>query len=102
MTEQLIGADTVSWELHARQADAAIADTVTVNLTVPTVSPQQIAEIEATCNAHIRAAHRINIMWLDNSEQGKAERQRVIDQGNLRGKLPPADVIQVILQTHAA
>ena len=102
MTEQLIGADTVSWELHARQADAATADTVTVDLTVPTVSPQQIAEIEATCNAHIRAAHRINIMWLDNSEQGKAERQRVIEQGNLRGKLPPADVIQVILHTHAA
>lgn len=95
VVEQLIGADTVSWELHPQQTDAATADTVTVDLTVPDVTPEQIREIESRCNAHIRAAHKINIMWLDNSEKGQAERQRVIEQGNLRGKLPPADVIQV-------
>lgn len=95
VVEQQIGADTVSWELHPRQPDSATADTVTVDLTVPDITPQQIAQIEDTCNAHIRAARRINIMWLDNSEKGRAERQRVIEEGNLRGKLPPADVIQV-------
>lgn len=95
VVEQLIGADTVSWELHPRQTDSATADTVTIDLTVPDVTPEQITEIESRCNAHIRAAHRINIMWLDNSEKGKAERQRVIEEGNLRGKLPPDDVIQV-------
>ncbi len=97
MVERLTGADTVSWELHPQQLDTATADTVTIDLSVPTLTPRQLSEIEAQCNAHIRAAHNIKQLVLDGSREGQAERQKVIEKGNLRGKLPPADVIEVVL-----
>ena len=97
--EQLVGADTVSWELHPQQHDSATADTVTIDLNIPTLTPKQMSDIEAQCNAHIRAAHSIRQLVLDGSSKGQAERQKVIEKGNLRGKLPPADVIQVLLLT---
>ena len=99
MIERLTGADTVSWELHPQQLDTATADTVTIDLSVPTLTPRQLADIEAQCNAHIRAAHNIKQLVLDGSPEGQAERQQVIEKGNLRGKLPPADVIEVISLT---
>lgn len=95
VVEQLTGAETLSWELHPQQHNSAGADTVTIDLSVPVLTPQQLSDIEQQCNAHIRAAHGIRQIVLDNSSQGQAERQRLIEQGNLRGKLPPADVIQV-------
>jgi len=97
VVERLTGADTVSWELHPRQL--ATADTVTIDLSVPTLTPRQLTDIEAQCNAHIRAAHNIKQLVLDGSPEGQAERQKVIEKGNLRGKLPPADVIEVVLLT---
>ena len=99
MVERLTGADTVSWELHPRQLDTATADTVTIDLSVPTLTPRQLTDIEAQCNTHIRAAHNIKQLVLDGSPDGQAERQKVIEKGNLRGKLPPADVIEVPLLT---
>jgi len=97
--ERLTGADTVSWELHPQQLDTATADTVTIDLSVPTLTPRQLADIEAQCNTHIRAAHNIKQLVLDGSPEGQAKRQKVIEKGNLRGKLPPADVIEVISLT---
>lgn len=97
--ERLVGADTVSWEMHSQQPDAVTADTVTIDLSVPSLTPKQLSAIEAQCNAHIRAAHSIRQLVLDGSREGQAARQKVIDEGNLRGKLPPADVIQVMLLT---
>lgn len=81
--------------MHPQQPDTVTADTVTIDLSVPTLTPKQLSEIEAQCNAHIRAAHSIRQLVLDGSREGQAARQKVIDEGNLRGKLPPADVIQV-------
>lgn len=95
--EQLAGADTLSWELHPQDLDTATADTVTIDLSVPSLTPKQMSDIEAACNAHIRAAHSIRQLVLDGSSEGQAERQKVIEKGKLRGKLPPADVIQVWL-----
>jgi len=99
VVERLTGANTVSWELHPQQLDSATADTVTIDLSVPTLTPRQLSDIEAQCNAHIRAAHNIKQLVLDGSPEGQAERQKVIEKGNLRGKLPPADVIEVVLLT---
>jgi len=99
VVERLTGADTVSWELHPQQLDTATADTVTIDLSVPTLTPRQLTDIEAQCNAHIRTAHNIKQLVLDGSPEGQAERQKVIEKGNLRGKLPPADVIEVNLLT---
>jgi len=99
VVEGLTGADTVSWELHPQQLDSATADTLTIDLSVPTLTPRQLSDIEAQCNAHIRAAHNIKQLVLDGSPEGQAERQMVIEKGNLRGKLPPADVIEVVLLT---
>ena len=96
VVEQIAGADTLSWELHPQQHDSANADTVTIDLSVPSLTPKQISDIENQCNAHIRAAHSIRQIVLDNSSHGQAERKRLIEKGNLRGKLPPADVIQVL------
>lgn len=98
VVERLTGADTVSWELHPQQLDTATADTVTIDLSVPTLTPRQLCDIEAQCNAHIRAAHNIKQLVLDGSPEGQAERQKVIEKGNLRGKLPPADVIEDLLR----
>ena len=95
VVEQLAGIDTLSWELHPQQSDTATADTVTIDLSVPSLTPKQMSDIEAQCNAHIRAARRIRQLVLDGSSKGQAEGQAVIEKGNLRGKLPPADVIQV-------
>ena len=95
VVEQVAGADTLSWELHPQQLDTATADTVTIDLSVPSLTPEQMSDIEAQCNAHIRAAHKIRQLVLDGSSKGQAERQKVIEKGNLRGKLPPADIIQV-------
>lgn len=95
VVEQVAGADTLSWELHPQQPNSATADTVTIDLSVPSLTPEQMSDIEAQCNAHIRAAHGIRQLVLDGSSKGQAERQAVIEKGNLRGKLPPADVIQV-------
>lgn len=95
VVEQVAGADTLSWELHPQQPDTATADTVTIDLSVPSLTPKQMSEIEAQCNAHIRAARSIRQLVLDGSSKGQAERQAVIEKGNLRGKLPPADIIQV-------
>lgn len=95
VVEQVAGADTLSWELHPQQPDTATADTVTIDLSVPSLTPKQMSDIEAQCNAHIRAARSIRQLVLDGSSKGQAERQAVIEKGNLRGKLPPADVIQV-------
>lgn len=98
VVERLTGADTVSWELHPRQLDTATADTVTIDLSVPTLTPRQLTDIEAQCNTHIRAAHNIKQLVLDGSPDGQAERQKVIEKGSLRGKLPPADVIEDLLR----
>ena len=95
IVEQVARAETTSWELHPQQHDSANADTVTIDLSVPSLTPQQLSDIEQRCNAHIRAAHSIRQLVLDGSSEGQAERQRLIEKGNLRGKLPPADVIQV-------
>lgn len=95
VVEQVAGADTVSWELHPQQPNSATSDTVTIDLSVPSLTPEQMSDIEAQCNAHIRAARGITQLVLDGSSKGQAERQAVIEKGNLRGKLPPADVIQV-------
>ena len=99
VAERLTGSDTVSWELHPQQLDTVTADTVTIDLSVPTLTPRQLTDIEAQCNAHIRAAHKIKQLVLDGSPEGQAERQQVIKKGNLRGKLPPADVIEVVSLT---
>ena len=99
MVKRLTGADTVSWELHPQQLETATADTVTIDLSVPTLTPRQLTDIEAQCNAHIRAAHNIKQLVFDGSAEGQAKRQMVIEKGNLRGKLPPADVIEVVLLT---
>ena len=96
VVEQIAGADTLSWELHPQQQDSANADTVTIDLSVPSLTPKQMSDIEDQCNAHIRAAHNIRQIVLDNSSQGQAERKRLTEKANLRGKLPPADVIQVL------
>lgn len=98
VVEQVAGADTLSWELHPQQHDSANADTVTIDLSVPSLTPKQISDIENQCNAHIRAAHSIRQIVLDNSSHGQTERKRLIEKGNLRGKLPPADVIQELLR----
>ncbi|KAL0026038.1 hypothetical protein WJX79_004093 [Trebouxia sp. C0005] len=98
VVERLTGADTVSWELHPQQVDTSTADTVTIDLSVPTLTTTQLVGIEAQCNAHIRAAHNIKQLVLDGSPEGQAERQQVIEKGNLRGKLPPADVIEDLLR----
>lgn len=95
VVEQVAGADTLSWELHPQQPDTATADTVTIDLSVRSLTPKQMSDIEAQCNAHIRAARSIRQLVLDGSSKGQAERQAVLEKGNLRGKLPPADVIQV-------
>lgn len=101
VVEQVAGAETVSWELHPQQLDTATPGTVTIDLSVPSLTPQQMSDIEAQCNAHIRAAHKIRQVVLDGSSEGQAERQKVIEKGNLRGKLPPADVIQVLFLAFA-
>ncbi|KAL3152409.1 Alanyl-tRNA editing protein Aarsd1 [Trebouxia sp. C0010 RCD-2024] len=98
VVEQVAGADTVSWELHPQQPNSATSDTVTIDLSVPSLTPEQMSDIEAQCNAHIRAARGITQLVLDGSSKGQAERQAVIEKGNLRGKLPPADVIQDLLR----
>ena len=95
----MTGAETVSWELHPQQPDSDTADTVTIDLSIPSLTPQQISDIEAQCNAHIRAARSIKQVVLDGSSEGQAERQKIIEKGHLRGKLPPADVIEVSIQT---
>ena len=100
VVEQVAGADTLSWELHPQQPDSVTADTVTIDLSVPSLTPKQMSDIEAQCNAHIRAARNIRQLVLDGSSKGQAERQAVIEKGNLRGKLPPADVIEVTLATY--
>lgn len=97
VVEQVAGADTLSWELHPQQPHSPTADTVTIDLSVPSLTPRQMSDIEAQCNAHIRAARSIRQLVLDGSSKGQAERQAVIEKGNLRGKLPPADVIQVTM-----
>ena len=97
VVEQVAEADTLSWELHPQQPDSATADTVTVDLSVPSLTPKQMSHIEVQCNAHIRAARSIRQLVLDGSSKGQAERQAVITKGNLRGKLPPPDVIQVMI-----
>ena len=98
VVEQLVGADKVRWELPPSQPETAPADTVTIDLSVPSLTPQHMSEIEAQCNAHIRAAHQVRQLVLDGSSEGHAERQKVIERGQLRGKLPRADVIQVCRQ----
>ena len=100
VVEQVAGADTLSWELHPQQPNSATADTVTIDLSVPSLTPKQMSDIEAQCNAHIRAARSIKQLVLDGSSKEQAERQAVIEKGNLRGKLPPADVIQVTMPSH--
>ena len=97
VVEQVAGADTLSWELHPRQPDSATADTVTIDLSVPSLTPKQMSDIEAQCNTHIRAARSIRQLVLDGSSKGQAERRAVIEKGNLRGKLPPAAVIEVTM-----
>ena len=59
VVEQVAGADTVSWELHPRQRNSATADTVTIDLSVPSLTPEQMSDVEAQCNGHIRAARGI-------------------------------------------
>ena len=95
VVEQVAGADTLSWELHPQQPHSSTADTVNIDLSIPSLTPKQMSDIEVQCNAHIRAARSIRQLVLDGSSKGQAERQAVIEKGNLRGKLPPADVIQV-------
>ncbi|BDA42267.1 Alanyl-tRNA editing protein Aarsd1 [Coccomyxa sp. Obi] len=87
--DEVLGADTVSWELHARGGELGSSDNVMVDLATPSLSPEQMQAIEQRCNAVIREAHAVRQVLVNESN-----REALAASQLLRGNLPPADRVK--------
>ena len=47
--DEVLGADTVSWELHARASEPGSNDNVMVDLATPSLSPEQMQVTTCCC-----------------------------------------------------
>ncbi len=47
--DEVLGADTVSWELHARASEPGSSDNVMVDLATPSLSPEQMQVTTCCC-----------------------------------------------------
>ena len=93
MCEQLLDADTLSWELHPSTGEGSV-DTVCIDLSTA-VDWEQLQQVEAACNAHIRQARQVQPVVMDQSEEGCRQQEQLLGSGRLRGGLPTADKIKV-------
>ena len=69
-------------------------DTVCIDLS-KAVTWEQLQQVEAACNAHIRLARPVQPVVMDQSEEGCRQQEQLLGSGRLRGGLPTADKIKV-------
>ncbi len=93
MCEQLLDADTLSWELHPLTGHGSV-ETVCIDLS-KAVNWEQLQQVEAACNAHIREARQVQPVVMAQSEEGCRQQEQLLGSGRLRGGLPTADKIKV-------
>lgn len=91
VVQQVLGAKTTSWELHPLQIGPACNYRVSIDLSVATLTPDQLRAIEAKCNEHIRAAHNIKQLLLSSNDNSV---EALTARDIFRGVIPSADAVQ--------
>ncbi|PNW73339.1 hypothetical protein CHLRE_14g628400v5 [Chlamydomonas reinhardtii] len=98
VADLLLGADTASWELHPLEPAAhggGDYGCVSVDLTVPSLTAEQVLELEARANAELRAVRRVEPLVLDPRSPLDLERMEALRADpTFRGKLPPPEKIK--------
>ncbi|KAG2448075.1 hypothetical protein HYH02_007100 [Chlamydomonas schloesseri] len=98
VADLLYGADTASWELHPLEPAAHAGGDygcVSVDLTLPALTAEQVQELEARANEELRAVRRVEPLVLDPRSPADLERMEALRADpTFRGKLPPPEKIK--------
>eukprot|EP00208_Stichococcus_sp_RCC1054_P007052 CAMPEP_0206136896 /NCGR_PEP_ID=MMETSP1473-20131121/2109_1 /ASSEMBLY_ACC=CAM_ASM_001109 /TAXON_ID=1461547 /ORGANISM="Stichococcus sp, Strain RCC1054" /LENGTH=451 /DNA_ID=CAMNT_0053529733 /DNA_START=163 /DNA_END=1518 /DNA_ORIENTATION=+ len=90
VAEILVGAGTLSWEMHPlKDGEAAATSAVSVELDIDQLSSAQVQAIQDRCNDEIRAARAVTSTVVNPTEA-----EQVAASPLFRGTLPPLDKIQ--------
>ncbi|KAK9817056.1 hypothetical protein WJX72_008928 [[Myrmecia] bisecta] len=97
VADDVCGADTVSWELHERPQEGQAADeSVSVDLSIASLSPEQISEIEQRCNGAIRNNRSVRQRVV--VDLTSPDSLALLQSRQFRGTLPSADKMKGVLR----
>lgn len=89
------GFKTSNWSLQP-QDHAASMGVVSVDIATQAMTAEQLSEVEALCNAHIRTGRSMKQMLADDTLQGSGGRQAQMERDIFRGFRAP-DTMHVSL-----
>lgn len=91
--EGMLGAPTDSWKLQPLQQHSTTMSFVSVDVMVPSLTAEQLAQAEEQCNAHIRAARSVRQVVVDEGDE--VQREALIAKDIFTGSWPSGPAMHV-------